>query len=190
MLEFPPIKDIAPPIEPAATAALPWLWWLGAAILALLLLTGLFLALRAAARRWSLPALPLPPENQALRDLDALRHRAPSLSPENFAAQLSHILRTFLHRHSGILAHFATSPEILGDRPSPSLPPPPPAVAAFRAVLHASDTLKFGPPSPSDPASSTALLDAARTAIQAAAAAPIPPPPLPPPLPLSPPSAP
>ncbi len=175
MLEFPPIKDIAPPIEPPAAAVLPWLWWLLVAFFALLLLSTLFLWLRSAARRWALPSLPGKPLKRALQDLAALRQRAPSLSAQHFAAQLSHILRTFLHRHSGVLAHFATSPEILGDRPGPDRPPPPPAIAAFRHVLSATDALKYGPPAPLPPDKASALLDDAAAAIQAAAAPPSPP---------------
>lgn len=188
MLEFPPIRDIASPAEPEAAAHLPWLWWAGAAVLALILLAALALWLRAAGRRMALPGLPARPEKTAVRALHALRQAAPRLGAEAFAAQLSDILRTFLHRQTGIMAHFATSPEILGDRPRPDQPPPLPLMAAFREVLIASDALKYGPPQADRSLQTDALIDSALAAVRAAVTPPAAAPRiLPPPLPLPPP---
>ena len=188
MLEFPEIRDIAPPVEPTASAVLPWMWWAAAGMLAVLLLAGLFLWMRSVSRRIALPGLPPPPDKLAARALEALRQVAPRLSADDFAARLSEIVRTFLHRQTGILARFATSAEILGDRPCADQPPPPPVIKAFREVLTASDALKYGPAVADRTVQTDALIDSALAAVKAAAlveTAPafmsvaVPPPPLP-----------
>ena len=178
VLEFPPIRDIAPPVEPEAAATMPLIWWVAASVLAGLLLVGLFLWMRSVGRRLTLPGLPPQPEKLAVRALESLRQAAPKLGAEAFAAQLSEILRTFLHRQTGVLARFATSPEILGDRPRADQPPPPPVIAAFREVLTASDALKYGQGSADRTVKTDALIDSALVAVRAAAA---PPPPISPP---------
>lgn len=181
VLEFPPIRDIAPPVEPEAAATMPWIWWAAAAVLAVVLLAGLFLWMRSVGRHLALPGLPPRPVNLAVRALESLRLAAPKLGAEAFAAQLSEIVRTFLHRQTGVLARYATSPEILGDRPRADQPPPPPVIAAFRDVLTASDALKYGPVTPDRTVQTDALIDAALLAVRAAAAplTPAPPPSLP-----------
>lgn len=181
MLEFPPIRDIAPPVEPEAATTMPWIWWVAAAVLAVVLLAGLFLWMRSVGRRLALPGLPPRPVNLAVRALESLRLAAPKLGAEAFAAQLSEIVRTFLHRQTGVLARYATSPEILGDRPRADQPPPPPVIAAFRDVLTASDALKYGPVTPDRTVQTDALIDAALLAVRAAATplTPAPPPSLP-----------
>lgn len=168
MLEFPPIKDIAPPVEPSAAAAVPWLWWAGVAVTSLLLLYSCFVWLQGVGRRAALPRLPARAEKRAIKELHALRKRGASLGADAFAAQLSDIIRTFLHRNMGVLARFSTSPEILGDRPRADQPPPPPAVAAFREVLTASDALKYGPQDNNRNAQTDSLIDAAISAVRAA----------------------
>lgn len=125
MLEFPPIKDIAPPVEPSAAAMQPWMWWVAAGALVLVILIGLFFWMRAVGRRLALPALPPQPEALAIRELEALRKTAPGLDAAGFAAELSEIIRSFLHRQTGVLARYATSPELLGDRTRRDQPPPP-----------------------------------------------------------------
>ena len=174
MLEFPPIRDIAPPVEPEAAATMPWIWWVAAGVLAVMLLAGLFLWMRSMGRRLALPGLPPRPEKLAVRALESLRLAAPKLGADDFAAQLSEIIRTFLHRQTGVLARYATSPEILGDRPRVDHPPPPPVIAAFREVLTASDALKYGPVTPDRTVQTDALIDSALIAVRAAAA-PLPP---------------
>ena len=174
MLEFPPIRDIAPPVEPEAAATMPWIWWVAAGVLAVMLLAGLFLWMRSVGRRLALPGLPPRPEKLAVRALESLRLAAPKLGADDFAAQLSEILRTFLHRQTGVLARYATSPEILGDRPRVDQPPPPPVIAAFREVLTASDALKYGPVTPDRTVQTDALIDSALIAVRAASA-PMPP---------------
>ncbi len=185
MLEFPKIRDIAPPVEPSASLVLPWMWWAAAAGLAILLLAGLFLWLRSAGRRVALPGLPARPDKLATQALAALRQAAPQLSADDFAARLSEIVRTFLHRQTGVLARYATSPEILGDRPRPNQPPPPPVIAAFREVLTASDALKYGPTAVDRTVQTNALIDSALAAVKAASLVEVAPafPPAPPPLP-------
>lgn len=168
MLEFPKIRDIAPPVEPSAAVMLPWMWWVAAGVLAILLLAGLFLWMRAVRQRISLPKLPAQPDNIAVRALEALRQAAPTLSADDFAARLSEIVRTFLHRQTGVLAKFATSPEILGDRPRADQPPPPPMITAFREVLTASDALKYGPTESSRAVRTDALIDSTLAAVKAA----------------------
>lgn len=168
MLEFPEIRDIAPPVEPTASVVLPWIWWAAAGMLAVLLLAGLFLWMRSVSRRIALPGLPAPPDKLAAQALEALRQVAPKLSADDFAARLSEIVRTFLHRQTGMLARFATSPEILGDRPHADQPPPPPVIAAFREVLTASDTLKYGPMVADRTVQTDALIDSALAAVKAA----------------------
>lgn len=147
---------------------LPWMWWVAAGVLAILLLAGLFLWMRAVSQRISLPKLPAQPDNIAVRALEALRQAAPTLSADDFAARLSEIVRTFLHRQTGVLAKFATSPEILGDRPRADQPPPPPMITAFREVLTASDALKYGPTESSRAVRTDALIDSTLAAVKAA----------------------
>lgn len=185
MPEFPEIKDIAAPVEPATQLITPWGWWIAASVLALVLLTLLFLWLRALSRRVSLPGLPSRPEKAALRELEVLRGQVETLSPQEMATRLSGVVRTFLQRQTGVLALYATSPEILGDRPRAGEPPPPPVVGAFRDVLQASDALKYG--SPRNPAlQARELIDAAVQAVRLAALPLGTPPPMPPPAPPSP----
>jgi len=174
VLEFPPIRDIAPPVEPEAAATMPWIWWVAAVVLAMVLLAGLFLWMRSVRRRLALPGLPPRPAKLAVRALESLRLAAPKLGAEAFAAQLSEIVRTFLHRQTGVLAHYATSPEILGDRPRADQPPPPPVIAAFRDVLSASDAMKYGPVTPDRTVQTDALIDSALIGVRAASA-PLPP---------------
>ena len=168
MLEFPEIRDIAPPVEPSAADVLPWMWWVAAGVLAVLLLVGMFLWMRSVGRRIALPGLPARPDKLAAQSLEVLRQAAPKLSADDFAARLSEILRTFLHRQTGVLARFATSPEILGDRPRADQPPPPPVIAAFREVLTASDALKYGPATTDRAVQTDALIDSALAAVKAA----------------------
>lgn len=183
VLEFPQIRDIAPPVEPSSAIMLPWMWWAAAAVLAVLLLAGLFFWLRSLGRGIALPGLPARPDKLAAQALETLRQAAPQLGAEEFAARLSEIVRTFLHRQTGVLARYATSPEILGDRPRPDQPPPPPVIAAFREVLTAGDALKYGPPVADRAVQTDALIDSALAAVKAAATVevilPITPPPLP-----------
>ncbi len=165
------------------------MWWVAAGVLIVLLLAGLFLWMRSAGRRLALPGLPALPDKVAVRALESLRQSTPQLGPDAFAERLSDIVRTFLHRRTGVLAHFATSPEILGDRPRADQPPPPPVIAAFREVLTASDALKYGPVVADRKVQTDALIDSALAAVRAAvalppAAKPFPsPPPAVPPLP-------
>ena len=147
---------------------MPWIWWAAAAVLAVVLLAGLFLWMRSVGRRLALPGLPPRPEKLAVRALESLRLAAPNLGADDFAAQLSEIIRTFLHRQTGVLARYATSPEILGDRPRADQPPPPPVIAAFREVLTASDALKYGPTVADRTVQTDALIDSALAAVKAA----------------------
>jgi hypothetical protein len=94
--------------------------------------------------------------------LESLRLAAPKLGADDFAAKLSEIIRTFLHRQTGVLARYATSPEILGDRPRADQPPPPPVIAAFR------DALKYGPTVADRTVQTDALIDSALAAVKAA----------------------
>lgn len=176
MIRFPEIQDIAPPVEPVATPGTPWGWWVAIGALTLLglaLLTWLLLALKGRAR---FPGLPdRSPDQVALRAIAALRERVAdleggSLSPTEFANELSGVVRVFLHRQTGVLANFSTSPEILGDRRRAGQPPPPPAVAAFRRVLLECDRMKFGGPDAPDAAAFAALLDDAAAAVRLASA--------------------
>ncbi len=158
---------------------LPWMWWVVAGLLALMVLGSLWLWMRAAGRRLALPGLPPLPEKRAVRELEALRKVAPRLDAADFAAHLTEIIRTFLHRQTGVLARYATSPELLGDRPRRDLPPPPPVIATFREVLTASDTLKYGPATADRNVQTDALIDSALAAVRAVAAPPSPSPPSP-----------
>jgi hypothetical protein len=169
MPEFPKIKDIAEPVEPAAQLAPPWLWWTGVAVLSLLVLAGLVLWIRSARRRVRFPGLPSLPEKIALQALESLRQRADSLPPEEFANELSQTVRTFLQRQTGVLALYSTSPEMLGERSRPGEPPPPPAITAFREVFLASDVLKYGAPRADKTTQATQLIDSAIAAIRLAA---------------------
>lgn len=169
MPEFPKIKDIAAPVEPVAQTAPPWLWWTGVAVLSLIVLAGLIFWIRSARRRVRFPGLPSLPEKMALQALESLRQRAESLSPESFADELSQTVRTFLQRQTGLLALYATSPEILGERPRPGEPPPPPAITAFREVLQASDAVKYGAPRADKLTHAGQLIDSAMAAVRLAA---------------------
>lgn len=168
MLEFPEIRDIAPPVEPSAAVVLPWMWWVAACGLAVLLVLGLYLWMRSVGRRLALPGLPLRPDKMAAQSLEALRQVSPKLNADDFAARLSEIVRTFLHRQTGVLARFATSPEILGDRHRADQPPPPPVIASFRDVLTASDALKYGPTVADRTVQTDALIDSALAAVKLA----------------------
>lgn len=193
MPEFPKIKDIAEPVEPAVHLGPPWLWWAGVAALSLMVLIGIVLWIRSARRRVRFPGLPSLPEKIALQALESLRQRAEVLTPEEFANELSQTVRTFLQRQTGILALYSTSPEMLGERSRPDEPPPPPAITAFREVFLASDILKYGAPRTDKTTQTGQLIDSAIAAIRlaalppaAASAAPSPPAPVrsaPPPLP-------
>ncbi|MES2708199.1 MAG: DUF4381 family protein [Verrucomicrobiota bacterium] len=169
MPEFPPIQDIAAPVEPVTQAGTAWGWWIAAVVLGLVILVSFFLWLRAFRRRVRLPALPSNPEKAALRELEALRGQADTLAPEEFATELSGVVRIFLQRQTGVLALYATSPEILGDRPRAGDPPPPPAIAAFREVLQASDALKYGAPHADLAHRTRELIDSAIHAVRLAA---------------------
>lgn len=171
------------------------MWWAAAGVLALVLLGALGLWMRAAGRRLALPGLPAHPEKRAVRELEALRKAAPNLEAAGFAAQLTGIVRSFLHQQTGVLAHYATSPELLGDRPRRDRPPPPPVITAFREVLTASDALKYGPPMADRKPQTDALIDSALAAVKTVATPSVPPVPAPspvqpPPLPSVPPDAP
>jgi len=167
-LEFPEIKDIAAPVEPPPVPVAPWIWWLAAGVLGMALLIGLFLWMRAVGRRMRIPGLPPSPEQVAVGALETLRQAAPGLAADEFAQKLSGIVRTFLHRQTGVLALFETSPEILGDRRSQHTPPPIPAIGAFRQVLTDSDALKYGPAVADRKVQTDALIDAALSAVRAA----------------------
>ncbi len=168
-LEFPPIRDIVPPVEPPPVPWPVWIWWTGAGVLAVILLVGFWFWMRSLGRRLELPGLPAGPEKTATRALEVLRKSAPGMAADAFAAQLSEIVRTFLHRQTGVLARYSTSPEILGDRRRDDRPPPLPSIGAFREVLTASDALKYGPAVADRKVQTDALIDAALSAVRAAA---------------------
>jgi hypothetical protein len=90
------------------------------------------------------------------------------MAADAFAAALSEIVRTFLHRQTGVLARYSTSPEILGDRRRDDRPPPLPSIEAFREVLTASDALKYGPAVADRKVQTDALIDTALSAVRAA----------------------
>lgn len=158
------------------------MWWVGAVVLTVLVVGLIWLWLRAMQRRLALPALPPLPQRIAEKALEALRQQAADLKPEVFAARLTDIIKTFLHRQTGVLARFATSPEILGDRISPDRPPPPPVISAFRKVLTDADALKYGPVHDRK-VQTDALIDSALEAVRIASTPRKPP--VPPPLPPS-----
>ena len=181
-LEFPPIRDIVPPVEPPPVPLPVWIWWTGAGVLGVVLLIGFWLWMRSVGRRLELPGLPAGPEKTATRALEALRKSAPGMAADAFAAALSEIVRTFLHRQTGVLARYSTSPEILGDRRRDDRPPPLPSIEAFREVLTASDALKYGPAVADRKVQTDALIDTALSAVRAACR------PLPPAAPILPPA--
>jgi hypothetical protein len=183
-IPFPELEKIIEPQAPAAEQAVAWWWWVGAAVLALIVLVLVAWGLAAIFRRASLPAAPVRPEKVALREVRALRKRATQLSAPEFGAALSGIVRTYLHRRTGMLARYATTPEILGTTAGrrAQVPPPPP-VKAFAGVLEACDAMKFASGGADN---RDALLSAAEDAIRSVGDAlrhgpelpPAPPPPL------------
>lgn len=166
MIPFPEIEKIAEPQAPAVEQVAAWWWWAGVAVLGLILLFVIAGILRAFFRRASLPGAPPRPEKVALREIKSLRRRAAVLSGADFGSELSGIVRSFLHRRMGMLAHFATTEEILGKSRRRDQVPPPPLAAAFTGVLEGCDALKFGS-SPAD--TRERLLAAAESAIHAVA---------------------
>lgn len=184
MIQFPDIADIRQP-EPPPAPDYTWLWWLGASLAAAGLLVWAIRGIRALRIRLQFPPLPGRPDRVALDAIAKLRTRLPELAPAALAEDLSAVIRVFLHRRTGVLANYSTSAEILGDRPRPDQPPPPPVVEKFRSVLVTCDEVRFAavPLSPTD---AERLLDAAAAAVREsviARPAPAPPSAQPPPLP-------
>jgi Domain of unknown function (DUF4381) len=186
MLPFPNIEDIAQPKAPDPPPGVDWGWWVAAVVLGLIALGLIIWLVRVLWKRSALPGAPALPEKLALRELKALGKSAGPLAAPEFAAALAGIVRSFLHRRTGLLAHYATTPEILGNAATVTAPPPP-LTAAFSSVLEACDAIKFGSGAAPDRAVLIAQTEAAieqvRRALSSPPAAPAPPPPVPPTLP-------
>ena len=107
------LNELRPPTgieelpEPPSSAG-PWTRAVGVALgLAAALVIGIVAWQMARRRR---PA-PLTPEQWAMRELDALEQAPPEGTV--FAERLSHVVRTFLERNSGVPATRLTTPELL-----------------------------------------------------------------------------
>jgi hypothetical protein len=171
MIPFPEIEKIAEPARPAADAAGAWWWWVAAVLAGLVLLGVAAGVMTAMVRRASLPGVPVKPEKLALRALKSLRRRAGELDGPAFGVALTEIVRTYLHRRTGMPARFATTEQILGRTRRPDDPPPPPPVVNFAPVLEGCDALKFGG---GTAAARESLLDAAEAAVRTLSSAPPP----------------
>jgi hypothetical protein len=144
MLPFPEIEKIAEPPPPPVEHAATWWWWAGAIVVGIILLSLLAWGVAVLVRRASVPAAPVRPEKQALRELKHLRKTGAALGPFEFGTALSEIVRSFLHRRAGMLARYATTDEILGKSRRRDQAPPPPWVGTFTDVLEDCDAVKFG----------------------------------------------
>ena len=183
MIPFPDLEPILEPPPPGAlggSGPALW-WWLLAGIMGLLLLMFIVWALIRWARRLGQPTLPPAAAREALRRLEALR-RSPPSDPAMLGAEVSALIRHYLDRCAGVMARYATTPELMG-RVRRHRPPPLPVVTCFDAVLEACDRLKFGVPAAGAAseliAAAMAAVEASRAATPPVSAAPVTPPPLP-----------
>lgn len=150
MLEFPKLEDapnfIPPPVEPPISLSpVTWPYWLMLLIgLSLLLFGFLLYRLLRAQPAANLPAPPLASHVMAMTLLEDLRPQAETLAPQELAARVTEIIRTYLHRQFGILARYRTTQEILAQRKDLNSPPPAPALKAFEDFLLHADSLNYG----------------------------------------------
>lgn len=108
------LRDIAPPVPPTFLESLDnsdW-WWLAACIV--LFATALFFAWFFFIRKRPAPPQPPPdPREVARAQLRDLRQRVDQLSPRDFGAEASGVLRQFIRRRYGISTMRRTSEEFL-----------------------------------------------------------------------------
>jgi hypothetical protein len=182
MPPFPELKDITPPAPPPFSSPeeiqrVVWLVYAG--VIAAAVLAGLWVWWRARRRHRRPPPLPLSPVETARRELERLRALAPELEPAALGHQLVEVLRRFLERRHGMLARYRTTDELLGAARHRSTPPLP-FLLPFAEVLTRCDNLKFaGLELPAG--ERTALVAAARAALDTPPTDPAPAPPPPPP---------
>ena len=170
MIPFPELETIVEPVAPGAaggTSAALWWWLLAGVMVAVVLMLG-WMWLRAVSRRLAVPGLPPEAAREALRRLEELgaRQNADGLV---VAGEVSEIIRHYLDRSTGVMARYATTPELMG-RVRRRVPPPLPAVAVFEGVLAACDRVKYG----AGAEERAALIASAVAAVEASRAAPLP----------------
>lgn len=140
-----------------------WPWWMWALVLGAIL--GIAVQLYFLLRKERIvypPAPPLASHVLAMTLLEELRPKAASLSAQELAARVTEIIRTYLHRQFGILAHYSTTQEILAQRGDATTPPPAPAIRVFEDFLLRADSLSYSRADASD----VALIDEAIDAIR------------------------
>ncbi len=108
------LRDIAPPVPPTIIESMDredW-WWLAAslALFAAAIYFAWFFFIR---KRPAAPVAPPDPRDVARANLFALRQRAEELSPRDFGAEASGVLRQFIRRRYGISTMRRTSEEFL-----------------------------------------------------------------------------
>ena len=108
------LRDIAPPVPPTFLESMDradWLWLAASvALFAAALYLAWFFFLR---KRPAPPVAPPDPREVARAQLMELRHRAGELSPRDFGAEASGVLRQFIRRRYGISTMRRTSEEFL-----------------------------------------------------------------------------
>ncbi len=164
--KFPDLEKISEPPRPLPDPVASWWWVAGAIILGIILLGLLTWGIVVLIRRSSVPALPAGPEKGVLDGLMELRKQAAGMTPPVFGAALSGLVRSFLHRRTGMLARFATTEEILGKSRAADQAPPPPVVAAFSSILESCDAMKYGT-TPNAQAAFADLISRTESAIRA-----------------------
>jgi Domain of unknown function (DUF4381) len=108
------LRDIAPPVPPTIIESMDredW-WWL-AASLALFAAAVYFAWFFFIRKRPAAPVAPPDPRDVARASLLALRQRTEELSPRDFGAEASGVLRRFIRRRYGISTMRRTSEEFL-----------------------------------------------------------------------------
>ena len=108
------LRDIAPPVPPTVLESMEredW-WWLAASVV--LFITAIYFAWYFFLRkRPAPPVAPPDPRDVARAQLAELRKRAGELSPRDFGAEASGVLRQFIRRRYGISTMRRTSEEFL-----------------------------------------------------------------------------
>lgn len=149
MPPFPELKDISPPTPPPFSSpeevqALVWQVFGGVTVL--LLLAAAWLWWRWSVRRAKAPPLPKRALDQLRDRLTAVQSQAATMAPAALGEEVSHAIRSYLHREHGLLARYRTTEELFGTSRGPrraDAPPPLPFLRPFAEVFPLCDTLKF-----------------------------------------------
>lgn len=133
------IHDIKPPERPIPRPY--WLYYTAATALVLFLIAAIVLILRRWKRKKTAPAVPqLPPDQQALKDMEALRDVA-QLDGRTFYFRLSAIVREYLRGRFGLNAPEMTLEELLPRIKDLNLPPD--LAGDLRAFFRNAEPVKF-----------------------------------------------